>query len=225
MSRMHINERFEFGFPHRRGALWGPFVLVVAVAISASCGKVVREGRSPVYMVIDSLGAAPGSNPEQFGGTLLSDVITNVTSPAPCSSDSPCPTYFNDLGQAKLRISPKNVGTPSSPSTLTTNNDVTVRQIHVTYRRADGRSTPGVDVPYAFDAAATGTIPAGGTLTLSFELVRNVAKEESPLVQLITSPTVITTLADVTFYGTDQAGNDLAVTGTIQIDFGNFGDQ
>ena len=30
--------------------------------------------------------------------------------------------------------------------------------------------------------------------------------------------------AKVTFYGTDQTGNDVSVTGTIQIDFGNFGD-
>ena len=30
----------------------------------------------------------------------------------------------------------------------------------------------GVDVPFGFDGAATGTVPSGGTLTLTFELVR-----------------------------------------------------
>jgi hypothetical protein len=31
-------------------------------------------------------------------------------------------------------------------------------------------------------------------------------------------------LARVTFYGHDQAGNEVIATGQIQIDFGNFGD-
>jgi hypothetical protein len=61
-------------------------------------------------------------------------------------------------------------------------------------------------------------------LTLSFEIVRDVAKEESPLIQLVHSSTVITTICDVTFYGTDLVGNEIQVTGSITIDFGNFGD-
>jgi len=79
-------------------------------------------------------------------------------------------------------------------------------------------------VPYSFDGAATGTIPAGGSLTLGFDLVRNVAKQESPLAQLRTSPNIITSIALVTFYGRDRVGNNVSVTGQIQIDFGNFGD-
>jgi hypothetical protein len=35
---------------------------------------------------------------------------------------------------------------------------------------------------------------------------------------------MISTIADVTFYGRDQAGNDVSATGSIGIDFGNFGD-
>ena len=106
----------------------------------------------------------------------------------------------------------------------TTNNEVTVTRYHVEYTRADGRNTPGADVPYPFDGAATGTIPAGGSLTLGFDLVRNVAKQESPLAQLRTSPNIITSIALVTFYGRDRVGNNVSVTGQIQIDFGNFGD-
>ena len=60
----------------------------------------------------------------------------------------------------------------------TTNNEVTINRVHVEYIRADGRNTPGVDVPYAFDSAVTGTIPAGGSLTIGFVLVRNAAKQE-----------------------------------------------
>jgi hypothetical protein len=179
-----------------------------------------------MYLVIDRLeGVRGGPNSGAASGTLASDVITNVTSPAPCSPATPCPTIFADSGRADLRLAPKNVTTGGTPSAPTTNNDVTISRYHVAYRRTDGRNTPGTDVPYAFDGAVTGTVPVGGTLSLSFVLVRNVAKQEPPLVQLVANPTILTTIADVTFYGRDQVGNDISVSGSIQIDFGNFGDQ
>ena len=115
----------------------------------------------------------------------------------------------------------KDITNPNAPST---NNAVTISRFHVEYVRADGRNTPGVDVPYPFDNAVTGTVTAGGQRTLGFEIVRSVAKREAPLVQLIDSANVISTIARVTFYGRDQVGNDVSVTGSIQIDFANFGD-
>ena len=198
---------------------------ILVIAASASCGNVVREGRAPVFMVIDLLQASRGaSQPGTPSGFLQSDVVTMVTTPAPCSSTTPCTTIFNDTGTVTLRISPKNIGSVAAPMTPSTNNEVTVTRYHVTYRRADGRNTPGVDVPFAFDGAATGTIAVGGSLGLGFELVRHVAKQESPLVQLATSPTIISTIAEITFYGRDQVGNDISATGSILVEFGNFGD-
>jgi hypothetical protein len=202
--------------------------LAAFVAASISCGDVARSGSSPVYLVIDQLqGIRGGPNAGQPSGTLVSDVITNVTSPAPCSTDSPCATIFGDSGQVSLRAPLKDIGS-GAPLLPTTNNEVTINRYHVEYIRADGRNTPGVDVPFAFDGAATGTIPAGGTLNLGFELVRNIAKREAPLVQLrrdtnITT-NIITTIARVTFYGQDRTGNAVSVTGQIQVNFGDFGD-
>jgi hypothetical protein len=200
------------------------FVLI-ALALCGSCGDVARQGRSPMFLVIDSLTAVRGGGKDTTASNvLLSDVITNVTTPAPCTATAPCPTIFDDMGSVTLRLSPKDVGTTGIGNTPSTNNQVTINRYHVTYRRTDGRNTPGADVPYAWEGAATGTIPATGTATLGFEVVRHVAKEEAPLVQLKSSSTVITTIADVTFYGRDQVGNDISVTGSIQIDFANFGD-
>jgi hypothetical protein len=198
--------------------------LATIVAASVSCGDVVRQGRSPVFLVIDSLRAAQGNTPGTLSGFLTSDVVTLVTTPAPCTTTSPCQTIFNDVGSAQLRVSLKDIGTPTSPATPTSNNDVTITRIHINYRRADGRNTPGIDVPYPFDAAATVTVPSNGTAIVGFEIVRHVAKEESPLIQLRTSPTIINTITEVTFYGRDQAGNEISATATIQINFGNFGD-
>jgi hypothetical protein len=70
----------------------------------------------------------------------------------------------------------------------------------------------------------TATILPGSATSVSFELVRHVAKLESPLVQLVNSRSFISTITTVTFFGADRVGNDVSASGTIQIDFGNFGD-
>ncbi|HKB09809.1 MAG TPA: hypothetical protein VKD69_04105 [Vicinamibacterales bacterium] len=200
--------------------------IVFAAAAASSCGSVVREGSSPVYLVIDSLlGIRGGGTSTTGASSLVSDVITNVTKPAPCSETNPCPTIFGDNGTVTLRAPLKDIGTSSNPLAPTTNNEVTINQYHVEYVRADGRSVQGVDVPYAFDGAVTGTVPAGGAITTGFILVRNIAKSESPLVQLRSSPNLINAIARVTFYGQDRVGNKISVTGQIDVTFGNFGDE
>ena len=199
--------------------------LITLVGASVSCGDVVRTGRAPVFLTIDSLlGSRGNTSPGPMTNPLISDVITNVTSPPPCTTQSPCPTIFDDVGQVTLRTELKDIGSPSNPVSSSTNNDVTITRYHVQYTRADGRNTPGIDVPYPFDGAVTGTIQVGSPRTLTFELVRHAAKLEAPLLPLRVSPTIITTISYVTFYGQDRVGNEITATGTVQVDFGNFGD-
>jgi hypothetical protein len=197
----------------------GRTALGALLVTSTGCGDVVRQGRSPAFLVIDTLTAARGSTPANFSATLSSDVITNVTTPLPCSVTAPCRTTFNDLGRAVLSMAMKD-------ATLqpTTNNQMTIRRYRVDYSRSDGRNVPGRDVPYGFDGALTATIPAGGAATVGFEIVRNVAKEEAPLVQLINGANFLDTIVTITFYGTDQVGNAVSVTGSILVTFGNFAD-
>jgi hypothetical protein len=197
--------------------------MVSLIGTATSCGDVVRNGRAPSYLVIDSLAGIRGfTSAGTPSSTLISDVITNITSPPPCTQEAPCPTIFGDSGEAVMHIALKDPGTPAAPSAATEVNSITITRYRVDYIRADGRNTPGVDVPYGFDGAVTVTV--SGTTTFGFQLVRVVAKEESPLVQLKNSKQVITALARVTFYGHDQAGNEVTATGSIQIDFGNYGD-
>ena len=146
-------------------------LLAAVTAAQVSCGSVVRDGKSSVYLVVDSLVAKRAGSSDPEGGTLLSDVVTKGST-------------FNDVATVTLRMSPKDIGPTATVTQPSLNNEVTINRYRVIYRRADGRNTPGVDVPYGFDGAATGTIPVGGTLKLGFELVRHVAKEESPLIQL-----------------------------------------
>ena len=64
--------------------------LSALVAVSASCGDVSRQGRSPVQIVVRRLTAASGAEPGELGGTLQSDVVIMLTED-PCSEENPCP--------------------------------------------------------------------------------------------------------------------------------------
>jgi len=200
-------------------------ILVVGAlaGASTSCGEYVQDqGRSPSQIVIESLTGARGNTPTELGSPLVSDVETVVTTPDPCTTTSPCPTVFNDIGQVTMSLvlkDPGQAGIDSTPSLL---NQVTFNRYRVEYRRPDGRNTPGVDVPYPIDSAVTFTVPKDSNVTASFELVRNTAKRESPLRELRASGLVLSTIANVTFYGRDQAGNDVTAIGSIGVNFGDF---
>ncbi len=171
-------------------------------------------------LVVNSLtgtqGKAQGGSPV---ANLFSDVLTLVTSGGTCTTTNPCPTIFNDSGTMTLSLAPKDVDVQ-----LTSNNQVTINRIHISYRRTDGRNTEGVDVPFSYDTASTATVAVGGQTAVSFTIVRNQAKEESPLVQLVNNGQIISGIIDVTAYGTDLVGNAVSVTGSMGVQFGNFGD-
>lgn len=191
-------------------------VLAALLVVAAACSSTVRQGRASSYLVIDTLSAASGAEASKFNNTLQSDVVTVVSGAS---------TVYEDPGQVTLRLGMKDPGTTDSPTVPSPTNEITVSRYHVTYTRADGRNTAGVDVPYAFDGAATGTVTSSGT-TLTFVLVRGQAKLEAPLKALagLGGSVMISTIAQVTFYGRDQAGNDVSVTGLISVNFADWAD-
>lgn len=199
-------------------------VAMLGLMASISCGDLVRQGRSPSFLVIDLLQAASGANPSQFGGTLQSDVVTNTTQTIG-GTQVQVPTVFEDLGQVQVRILLKDQGNPGATATPSAINILTINRYRVTFRRADGRNTPGVDVPYPFDGAITATI-TNTPVTLSFVIVRVQAKLEPPLRSLAGGGgrIAISTIADVAFYGHDQAGNEFQQVGSIGVNFADWGD-
>jgi hypothetical protein len=194
--------------------------LLLATAGAVGCGDLNTTGRSPSYLVVDAILASSGAVPGTFGGTLDSDVVTNVKTSVG-GQDVLQPTVYEDLGQAKLRMAMKDVSVTSP----TSSNAITVTRYHVDFKRSDGRNTQGVDVPYGFDGSATGTIGAdGGQIT--FVLVRAQAKLEAPLKALRNGggAIVISSIAEITLYGKDQNGNEVSVTGSISVNFADWGD-
>jgi hypothetical protein len=200
-------------------AVWGVRIrLVGALAcavLASSCGDMTREGTAPSYLILTSLAAAPGNKVGTFGSFLLSDVVTVVDNVV---------TFFNDPGQATFQLALKDPGPSSSPNTPSINNAITLTQYHVEFIRTDGRKVQGVDVPFAFDGTLTTTV-SGAATSVGFALVRHSAKQEAPLAALAFSNEPITTIARVTFYGHDQTGREVSVTGTIDVTFWNFADE
>jgi len=187
--------------------------LLAAVAAGVSgCSSTVREGRSPAYLIVQRLEAASGAEEDTFSDELSSDVLTNNS-------------VFEDLARVTFRLALKNIGGVGSPTAPTSNNFITVNRYTVTFRRTDGRNTPGVDVPYGFEGSGTVTVTATDA-TMGFVLVRTQAKVESPLKELSRGGAVrtISTIADITFYGRDQVGNDVSVSASISVNFSDWGD-
>ena len=122
-----------------------------------------------------------------------------------------------------FRLGLKDPGAATSPTTPSQNDAITINRYRVQFIRADGRNTPGVDVPYGFDGAFTLTI-SGGDASAGFTLVRNISKMEAPLAALRFNGIVLSTIAEVTFFGADQTGHEVSATARISIDFANFGD-
>jgi hypothetical protein len=208
--------------------------MAMALVAASSCGsELMRSDQSPGYLVIKTMSATSGATQQQ-SAFLNSDVVTLVSKTVNGVATR-VPTIFDDTGSAQLSLALKNPGTVDatgtlSPTTATPLNAITISRYHVRFVRADGRNREGVDVPYAFDGGVTGVIDTTGG-TLVFELVRHQMKLEPPLINLANSSTSavsgageIATIAEITFYGRDQVGHEVSVTGTITVNFGDFGD-
>jgi hypothetical protein len=138
-------------------------------------------------------------------------------------STPPNCTVTNDNAAVNMQAQPKDFSQPAGQV-----NDIVFTRYRVTYIRADGRNVPGVDVPYPFDGAANFRVDFDGSEVVRvFMIVRPQAKLESPLLEMQFGggSQVISVLARVDFFGTDIAGRQIQVTGTINITFADFADE
>ncbi len=180
----------------------------ICLISSVSCGgELLRTGRSPVYIIVNTVAAANGNTPGSTSAFLLSDVRADDG------------TVWNDNVTVDMQIDQKNP--TATPSTM---NAVTLTRYHVEYRRTDGRNTPGVDVPYAFDGALAGTLFLGGSFAPSFEIVRHQAKREPPLSSIVGGGGLryLDVIAMITIYGRDQNGNEIKAETQMDIHFADF---
>lgn len=188
-------------------------LLLFLVVTLIGCGELTRQGTASSYLIVEALEGASGAESGEFAGELESDVVTVVNGTG---------TVFQDVGRVTLSLALKDPGPAGSPDAPSPNNRITVNRYRVRYIRSDGRNTPGVDVPYGFDGAVTVTVSERTSAT--FALVRAQAKAEAPLAALANNPVIISTIADITFYGHDQTGREVSTTARINVHFGNWAD-
>jgi hypothetical protein len=186
-------------------------LLAASFVALPGCTAQQLDGKSSSYLIIESVRGARGDTPDEDFGVLDSDVSTNGT-------------IFADIGNISLALGMKDPGSTQNPSTPTSANYITVTRYHVKYIRSDGRNVQGVDVPYEFDAGSTVTVVGSGT-EVTITLVRAQAKLEAPLKSLVGlgGQVAITTTAEITLYGKDQAGREVSAKGTITVNFADFG--
>ena len=196
----------------------GAAAVLAGAMLSSGCGEFVRQSQSPSQLVIVSLRTPAFEFRELVGGSGVPGTIVAVPGFATGPLQSDVDPATRNSGQVVLRQILRDPGAPG-PTPV---NDITVTEYEVRYRLPNGRNTPGVDVPYPIRGGLTFTIQGSGTATAEFDLVRLVAKDEAPLAALKKGLVILTVIADVTFYGRDQAGNTVSATGSVQIDFGDY---
>jgi hypothetical protein len=204
----------------------GRLVLGAVVAVtSASCGgELLRTGRAPVYLVVTNIAGINGAKNNAEEASLHSDVLTIVDMTID-GKQVRVPTIFDDGGKATIRAEAKNQS--ACACELTAISAVTLTRYRVNFRRSDGRNTPGVDVPYGFDGGLGVTVSPGQEADVAFMLVRHQNKAEPPLRNMVGAggQIFVSTIAEVTFYGRDQNGNEVMVTANMDVQFGDFGDE
>jgi hypothetical protein len=190
-------------------------VLRIAFILSAfvvlySCNPVEDDSQSSSMLLVDNI---LGKDAEGNSGNFLqSDVLMNSGS------------VRADTATATLRAETLD---PDPVLGTSLYNDIVVTRYLVTYSRTDGKNVPGVDVPYPFEGSLSAVVNAGSTSSVSFVIVREVAKMEPPLLDLVDlgAEVVLTCTAKVEFYGRDTADRTVKAVGYLTIYFANYADK
>jgi hypothetical protein len=198
--------------PHKRGRMAMRVLAAAALGVAAlgfhgCAADYVTEDNSDVLMRIVQL---------NDGDPLQSDVL---------DESGETPTVFDDEVDVAVAVRFKNpnLPTPSVP------NAVFLERYEIQYVRSDGRATPGVDVPFPLTGNVTGVIDvaSSGSATIPIEIVRVQQKLEPPLLNLRGGgggSLIITCFANVTLHGRTTSGKIVSATGSLQVDFANWGD-
>ena len=196
--------------PHLIRVAKGVLAATICGLSITSCADLARTGRGPAYLIMERVEGASGgaTSSSTFTASLESDVLVGGLA-------------YRDIGRASIRAEMKNSLSTTAPTAISA---ITINRYRVRYRRTDGQNREGIDVPYGFDGGTTVTIAAGSSGTVLFDLVRAQSKLEAPLRNLASGGglLILSTIAEVTFYGSDQAGNEVSISGTIDVRFADF---
>lgn len=190
-------------------------VLFAVPFLFISCNPVENESQSASLLVVQNI---TGKDVEGTEVNFLQSDVVLVDSVTGARS------WMADTAEATLSASMLDPDPLLGPSQY---NDIQVTRYVVTYLRADGKNTQGTDVPYSFEGGLSVLVPIGQSVSISFIIVREVAKQEPPLLNLTQAfpGDVLNVTARVDFYGHDLANKKVKATGYLPIFFANYADQ
>jgi hypothetical protein len=184
----------------------------MALVLTALVLLVGCTPKPETIIVIESINAI---GPE---GDLVGDLFSDV-----CRGSPPGCVVTNDNALVRMTARAEDPFTDISRF-----GDIIIERYRVTYVRADGRNTPGVDVPHAFDGALNLRVPVDAPASQQFMVVRPQAKLEPPLSNLAGGGglIVLSVIAQIDFYGR-QLVSDRAVAarGFLNITFADFANE
>lgn len=187
--------------------------LAALTLVLAACNPLENDTLSMSQLIVESMTGM------DLGGKDANYVMSDVLFQDPDTGDT---SIIADIAKATMSarmLDPNPITGPSSYA------DVQLTRYTVTFYRADGKNMPGVDVPHPFEGSVTALIKIGIPNQVNFVIVRETAKQESPLVnilQLGTRAEAFSATARVDFYGHDLTGNAVKATGYISITFANY---
>jgi len=194
----------------------GLAVLAAAVLILPACNPVEKESNAMSQLLIEALTGLTAEGVEAFfvqSDVLFQDPNTGLTT---IRADTAKATF------SARQLDPNPILGPSNFA------DITVTRYTVSYFRSDGRNVQGIDVPYSFEGSVTVRVPVGVATEMDFVIVRETAKQEAPLVNLLQASTraeALAMTAKIEFYGTDGSNKTVKATGYLPVYFANFANE
>jgi len=191
---------------------WLLAALAAGFLLLPACNPVENATQSATLFRIISLTGKDLADQDQ--NFLLSDVLY-------VDPNTGAQTWVADV--AKVTFSAELLD-PKSLTGASTYNDILVTRYVVTFQRADGKNSQGVDVPYSFEGTLSVLVPIGQATAATFVIVREIAKQEPPLLNLkdgLPGDGLYIT-AKVDFYGHDGANKTVKATGYLPITFANY---
>ena len=191
---------------------WLLAALAAGFLLLPACNPVENTTQSATLFRIVSLTGKDLADQDQ--NFLLSDVLY-------VNPDTGAQTWVADVAKATFSAE---LLDPKSLTGASSYNDIMVTRYVVTFQRSDGRNSQGTDVPYSFEGTLSVLVPIGQATAATFVIVREIAKQEPPLLNLkdgLPGDGLYVT-AKVDFYGRDGANKTVKATGYLPITFANY---
>jgi len=191
-------------------------VLLPCLLFLMSCDKVNPEHASSSILLVTRInGYTDAGDSADF---LQSDTLEGVPPAATIVADIISVTL-----EARLK-EPETVGMGPSYK-----NRIVLHSYDVTYTYVDSNLTPvpSPNVPTNFRGEMSVALDIDSLVDVSFVIVKEQAKAESPLVDVtnqLIPPGALQVIATITFYGDDIAGNPVQATAYLTIYFAEYAD-